>query len=156
MCSLLFSLVQMHRSLMVSAAASPTESRGSWKTIVNGWAFSATASRFLFSSGWKNNPTWLSHLSLAEVYLSLFLPFLLHYCPASLKNGLSFTVHKVTHCLRRHGISLASFPCSDYFFSSPVSKFQELSLHEEQPANQQWDHDFLVDFLQLEIPHPWS
>lgn len=79
--------------------------------------------------GWNNNPTWPSHLSLAEVYLSLFLPFLLHYCPASLKNGLSFTDHKDTHCLRRYGITLANFLCSDYFFSF-VSKFQELSLHD--------------------------
>lgn len=99
----------MHRSSMVSAAAPPTESSGSWKIVVNGWAFSTTASGFLFFPGWKNDLPWPSHLSLAEVYLSLLLPFLLHYCPASLKNGLSFTVHKDTHCTRRHGIGPANF-----------------------------------------------
>lgn len=125
----------MHSSSMVPAAAPPTESRGSWKIIVNGQAFSPTVSGFLFFPGWKNNLTWPSHLSLAEVYLCLLLPFLLHYCPASLKSGLSFTVHKDTHCIRRHGIGPANFLCSYHFFSF-VSKFQ-LSLHQEQPAWQQ-------------------
>lgn len=145
-CSLLFSLVQMSKFSMVSAASSPVDPRDSWKILVSGWAFSATMSRCLFFPDWKNNPTWPFHLSLAEVYLSMSSTLLSSFSQKWL-SVCSLCSQGYPLC----AAGLANFLCSAHFFPS-VAKLQELPLHEEWPASQWWDHDLFSDFLQLETP----
>lgn len=69
--------------------------KGSWETILNGWASSTAASRGLFFSGWKCNLKWPFHLGLAQ-----FLSFLLHYlsCFSQIHCAQGYSLPKEARC----------------------------------------------------------
>lgn len=114
---------------------------------MSGRALSVTSSRGLSFPNWKNNLTWTFHLSLAEVYCPCVL-FLLYYCLPSLKNGFLCSLCSPGYPVC--AVSLANFLCSAHFLPS-VTNLQELPLHEEWSARQQWDHHLFSDLLSLKF-----